>query len=57
MSGDELETKVRGESFYSIRTFASGFVLPYLEAWYRGWRLQCGRISCGRFQVQLRKLK
>lgn len=46
-----------GKSFYEVRTFASGAVLPYLEMWIGGWRFQCGFISCGRFQVQFRKLK
>lgn len=42
---------------YSVRTFASGVKLPYLEVWFGGWRFQCGFISCGRFQIQMRKLK
>lgn len=45
-----------GKSFYEEKTFASGAVLPYLEYWIGGWRFQCGFISCGRAQLQLRKL-
>jgi hypothetical protein len=45
-----------GKSFYTRRTFSSCRTLPYLEYWIGKWRLQCGWISCGRFQVQFRRL-
>lgn len=45
----------RHTSFYDIRRFAGGLCLPYLEWWPTAtFRVQCGWISCGRFQVQAR---
>jgi len=44
-----------GKSFYEVRTFAHGAALPYLEFWPKpGFRVQCGWITCGRFQLQAR---
>lgn len=44
-----------GASFYEVRLFSGGYCLPYLEWWpWAGFRVQCGWISCGRFQVQAR---
>ncbi len=45
--------KLWGKSKYEEREFKCGR-LPYLELWFGEFRLQCGFISCGRFQVQFR---
>ena len=56
--GNKTETISRkewGKSFYEVRKFSGGLKLPYLEVWlFSGFRIQCGFISCGRFQVQAR---
>lgn len=51
-----VSRKTWGEkSFYEVRQFAGGLRLPYVELWpWAGFRVQCGFISCGRFQVQAR---
>ena len=45
--------KLWGKSKYEEREFKCGR-LPYLELWFGAYRLQCGFISAGRFQVQFR---
>jgi hypothetical protein len=45
----------RGRSFYEVRKFPLGY-FPYLELWAGAWRFQAGFISCGRWQIQARKL-
>ena len=44
------------KSFYEVRLFECGLELPYLEYWIGKWRLQIGFLTCGRPQVQFRKL-
>ena len=50
-----ISRKQWGKSFYELRQFEHAR-LPYLEVWIGGWRWQCGFISAGRFQQQIRKL-
>jgi len=46
-----------GKSKYELRRFDHiKFYLPYLELWFGAYRFQAGFISCGRWQIQFRKL-
>ena len=50
-----ISRKEWGKSFYEVRKFEHA-ILPYLEYWIGNYRFQCGWLSCGRWQIQFKKI-